>query len=287
MSAIEMQDRWLDIDGLKLHGWQAGPEDAPVIFLLHGGGVDNALLSWRLTIPVLAETHRVVAFDWPGYGDSQALDGASTLEVYDRLLLGLMDALGVARAGLMGISMGGAAGLLFALNHPQRVERLALVDAYGLQRKAPFHTLSKWFVDIPALTRWSYAWLRRSRWLTAWTLRSILCRPGSVNDQIVDEVYQVIQKPGIWRAFQTFQQHEMTASGLRSVYIDRVGELRMPVLLIHGGKDSLVPLASAQEAVRINPAIRLEVLEGCGHWPQRDWPQEFNRVAGAFFGEGK
>ncbi|HAW85410.1 MAG: hypothetical protein A2087_06850 [Spirochaetes bacterium GWD1_61_31] len=280
---------WQEVEGLRLHGWQAGPtkagpKPAPVVFLLHGGGVDSAELSWCDTLPALAASHRVYAFDWPGYDQSQAAPGVSSLDLYSRLLVGLMDGLGVVQASLVGISMGGGAALLFALTHPKRVERLVLVGSYGLQRKAPWHFLSYCFVKWPALTRWSYAWARKRRSRTAWSLQTILKRPGSITERLVDQVSAAMRQPDVGLAFQSWQRHELQKSGLRTVLVDRVGELQMPVMIVHGGADSLVPLAAAREAKAINPAIRLEIMDGCGHWTQRDWPDEFNRLVRDFLG---
>lgn len=272
---------WLEIEGRRIHCWMDG-ETGPAVLLLHGGGVDSARLSWRLAMPVLAKDHRVFAFDWPGYGESDAHPGVNSIQFYSDFTLQVMDMLSLQKASLAGISLGGSAALLFALDHPERVDRLVLVDPYGLQRKVAFHRFSYWVVNQPAVTRWSYAWLRRSRALTRWSLTYILSRPGSPSNEVVDEVFQEIQKEDFWLPFQSLQQSEILPDGLRNVMIDRVGELKMPTLIIHGGKDRLVPLACAEEAVRINPAIQLAVMEGCGHWPQRDWPDEFNRLISEF-----
>ena len=272
---------WLEIEGRRIHGWADG-ETGPAVLLLHGGGVDSARLSWRLAMPVLAKDHRVFAFDWPGYGESDAHPGVNSIQFYSDFTHQVMDKLGLPKASLAGISLGGSAALLFGLQYPERVEKLVLVDPYGLQRKVALHGFSYWFVQRPSLTRISYAWLRRSRALTRWTLSYILSRPGSITDELVDELYQIIQKEDIFLPFQSLQQSEVLPNGLRTVMIDRVSELKMPTLIIHGGKDKLVPLACSQEAVRINPDIQLAVMKGCGHWPQRDWPDEFNRLISEF-----
>jgi pimeloyl-ACP methyl ester carboxylesterase len=92
-----------------------------------------------------------------------------------------------------------------------------------------------------------------------------------------------IHDPNAGEAFLDIQRTDVLPDRIRTCYIDRVHELTMPTLIIHGEKDTLVPLAAAREAVQRNPAIRLEVLLRCGHWPQRDAPEEFNRAAAAFF----
>lgn len=278
-----LESIWLTINGLRVRAYALGSGE-PLV-LLHGGGVDGALLSWRLAIPALAAHRRVIAFDWPGYGESQANPDLNTMDFYIRFTGAVLDALGLQRSGLMGLSLGGGAALGFALAHPERVERLALVDAYGLAGRLPLQRLSYDLVQADWLMQWSYAWLRKSRALTRWTLSYILARKETISEELVDEVFQIIQDPEAGKAFLDIQHADVLPDRLRTCYMDRLGELRMPTLILHGDEDKLVPVAAAREAVRRNPAIRLVVLPRCGHWPQRDAPEEFNRAAVEFFSE--
>jgi pimeloyl-ACP methyl ester carboxylesterase len=277
----EFEASWLTVNGLQVRAYALGSGE-PLV-LLHGGGVDGALLSWRLAMPALAAHRRVIAFDWPGYGESQPNPNRNTMDFYIEFTGALLDALALQRCGLMGLSLGGGAALGFALAHPERVERLALVDAYGLAEKVAFQRLSHWMVQSDWLMRGSYALLRKSRALTRWTLSYILARKESITDELVDEVFQVIRDPNAGEAFLDIQRTDVLPNRVRTCFIDRVNELSMPTLIIHGEKDTLVPLSAAREAVRRNPAIQLSVLPRCGHWPQRDAPEEFNRTAAAFF----
>jgi len=278
----EIESFWLNVNGLQIRTYALG-SGKPLV-LLHGGGVDGALLSWRLAMPALAASgRRVIAFDWPGYGESQPNPQLNTMDFYIEFTGALLDALGLQRSALMGISLGGGAALGFALAHPERVERLALVDVYGLADKVAFQRLSHWMVQVDWIMRGSYALLRKSRALTRWTLSYILARKESITDELVEEVYQVIRDPNAGKAFLDIQRSDVLPDRLRTCYIDRVNELSKPTLIIHGEKDTLVPLSAAREAVRRNPAIQLIVLPRCGHWPQRDAPQEFNRATAAFF----
>jgi pimeloyl-ACP methyl ester carboxylesterase len=187
-----------------------------------------------------------------------------------------MDGWGLEKATLAGISMGGAVALGFALQNGSRVDRLVLVDPYGIQQKVAFHFLSYLVVRLPWMTDLTYAYLRRSRWAVRETLKFILSNPGMPDEGIIEEVWQAIQKPGAGKAFSDVQKDEISPGGLKTVFLQRIPELQMPVLLVHGEKDALVPLACARQAQTLNPAIRLEILPNCGHWPQRDWPDRFN-----------
>ena len=249
--------------------------------MLHGGGLDNASLSWEMLIPELSKNRRVIAPDLPGYGQSDKPDVTYDLAYYAEFLPQFMRAIGVEQADLVGISMGGAISLGHVLNYPEQVGKLVLVDSYGLQRESPFHKLSYLFVRFPGVRALTY-WSIKSRVMTRYSLKMILKRPGSVSDELVESVYQQLMIPGVTRAFSDFQNAELTWDGLKTVYMDRLPEIKSRTMIIHGGKDTLVPLSASREAHGLIQDSVLKIMEGCGHWPQRDHPEEFNRLVQDF-----
>lgn len=275
-----MESHAVDVDGLRIHYYAAGL-GSPVL-LLHGGGTDSASLSWSCTIPALADDHRVFALDWPGYGESVRAEIPHCLDNYVALLPKIMDALGIEQASLVGVSMGGGIALGFALSHPERVNRLVLADSYGLQTRAPWPLLSTLLVRLPWINELTWALTTRSRSLAAASLKTIFADPSRVSPELLDEVMAEVRRPGAGRAFRAFQRCEAGWRGLRTSYLDELGRVTAPVLLVHGAQDRLVPLRWAQEAARRLPHARLEVLENCGHWSPRECPQQFNRLVTAF-----
>lgn len=269
------------VQGLRAHYYTAG-ESGPVVVLLHGGGTDSAMLSWRLLIPHLARDFRVFAPDWPGYGRSENLPGQYSFEALTAWLSALLDQWKVGQASLVGVSMGGGGAINFTLTSPERVHKLVLVDSYGFQRKAPFHRLSYWMVRASWLMEWSWALIRRSRWLTRWSLAQIFADVRNISESLLDEVFTAAQNPSGQRAFLAFQQREMLPDRVLTCYLDRVEEIRAPTLIVHGEKDCLVPLSDAKEAAQRMPAARLVVIENAGHWPMREQPEKFNRLVSAF-----
>lgn len=279
---MQASEHSVTVNGMRIHYYAAGANGSPVV-LLHGGGIDSARLSWELLIPVLAERHRVIAPDFPGFGASDKPDIAYTMSFYGAFLRDFLDALQIERAALCGLSMGGGVALGFALDHPRRVEKLVLVDSYGLQRSVPFHRLSYVYIKTP-LNGLSWA-LMRSRAVVRYSLAALLKRPGAVTDELVEQAYQEMVRPGAGRAWNGIQQSDITWNGVRTCYLDRLGEISAPVLIVHGTKDSAVPPEWAREAQRRIPGSRLEWMEGAGHWAQRDCPEDFNRVVSAFLDE--
>jgi pimeloyl-ACP methyl ester carboxylesterase len=109
--------------------------------------------------------------------------------------------------------------------------------------------------------------------------------PGAVTDSLVDEVMAELAQPAPGAAWRDFQASEITWTGTRTCFMPRLGEIQAPVLLLFGERDRLVPLACAREALARLPNARLEVLPGCGHWPQREQPELFNRLLAGFLAE--
>jgi pimeloyl-ACP methyl ester carboxylesterase len=270
--------------GRRVQYYTAGQAGSPVV-LLHGGGIDSALLSWRMAIPELAKEHRVFAPDWPGYGGSEAFEQSYTYPVMCKWLEELVEKWELETVDLAGISMGGGGALTFALNLPDKVRRLVLVDSYGLASKVAYHRLIYWYVQADWLNDWVWALIRRSRWLMRWSLSGIFGDRRNISEELTEEVYQAVQSVSAQRAFAQFQKFETLPDRLRTCYMERLGEIRASTLIIHGERDPLVPLAAAREAARRIPDARLEVIAGAGHWPMREKPSEFNRLLCSFLGQ--
>jgi pimeloyl-ACP methyl ester carboxylesterase len=273
---------WARVDGLRIRYLAAGTGGAPPVLLLHGGGFDAAEFSYRYAIEPLSRLRPVLAFDWPGYGGSDTPNLRCDLAYYARFLQHLMDSFGIERAAFVGISMGGGAALSFALCSPERVEKLVLVASYGLGKDIPHGRLGYFLVHAPLATDLAYTLLRRSQRSLRWGLRRIVNDPRMVSDELVDEARRLLDQPGSGRAFRSFRKSEVGWSGLKTDLLDRLGEVVAPTLLVHGDHDRVVPVEWARRAHKRLPDSELCVLRGCGHWPPRECPNEFNRVVADF-----
>ena len=271
---------FVDVDGIKIHYLFAGQGDKTVV-LVHGGGLDTAELSWGQLIPALADQFQVIALDLPGFGESDKPDVQYGIAFFIDVFEKFLDAIHIAKASLVGISMGGAISIGYTFRHPKVVEKLVLVDSYGLQRKVRMQLLSYLYVRTPGVRSMTY-WLLKQRSFIKYTMKSILKRPGSITDELIDLIHQQVMIPGVAKAFSDIQDTYMTWKGVKTVYLDQLPQIQAKALIIHGDEDRLVPLASSQEAQRLIPNAKLKILEDCGHWPQRDHPEEFNRIVREF-----
>lgn len=280
-----INEQTVDLSGMRVQYYTAGTRGSPVV-LLHGGGTDSAMLSWREALPVLAEDHRVFAPNWPGYGKSQPFPEAGYSFAQMTTWLECLQAhWGLDCVSLVGISMGGGGALAYTLAYPSRVERLVLVDSYGLSRHAPSHKLSYLMVRMQGLMDWSWTMVRKNKKLARWSLQSIFADPRNITDELVDEVFKAVQDTSAQQAFAEFQRAELGWKELKTCFVDRMDEIQARTLIIHGEKDGLVPVAEAKEAARKIANARLEVIADAGHWPMREQPEIFNRLVKVFLAD--
>jgi pimeloyl-ACP methyl ester carboxylesterase len=275
--AKDVEDGWVDVDGLRVHYLKAGEGNVPIL-LLHGGGFDSASLSYKHAIDPISEHRQVFAFDWPGYGESDNPEVEYTTDYYVSFLGRLMDALGLERANLVGISMGGAISLGFTLRSPQRVEKLVLVDSHGLGGEVPGGMVSYVLVQVPLLNKLVWAALKRSRKLVERSLETVFHDSRAVKEDLVDEVLRLVKEPGAGRAWRSWQENEIGREGLRTNYVDRLHELAAPTLILHGAEDKYVPVSWARRAHTLIKDSELRVFPWCGHWLTLERPEEFNGV---------
>jgi pimeloyl-ACP methyl ester carboxylesterase len=278
MLSRAVKDIWLEVDGLRIHCFVAG-ETGSAVMLLHGGGLDCALLSWGKVIDPLSDHHRLFVPDLPGYGQNDHPTIQYTMDYYLTFLAHLLDALHLEHISLVGLSLGGGIALGFALRFPTRVEKLVLVAPYGILDKVSAHKWGYLLVHLPFLDELSYWLVGRSRRLVRWTLLAgLIYNPQRLSPEVVEEVYRLAREPGAGQAFISFQRSEVLWNGLRSNFIDRLHEITAPTLLIRGSADAAVPLPQVKRAHELIKGSELYIMQDCRHWPQGEKPEEFNRV---------
>jgi pimeloyl-ACP methyl ester carboxylesterase len=277
-----LRSLWFNVGEVGIHCLAAGSRGQPVV-ILHGGGFDAAGLSFRKTIPVLARQHRVFAPDWPGFGESDAMPRNWCVEECVDFVANLLDALVLKRVILIGLSMGGAFALGFTLRWPKRVERLVLVDSVGLGGEIPGGLVSYFALHLPLVDELRWALLTRVPTLA----RRNMCAPlldqsGAAIEEAFGEIIRLARKPGAGAAFRQLQRSEYRWRGLRTNYLDRLSEIQVPTLIVHGAEDRLIPVACAQRAHGLIPHSQLQIIAGCGHLPPVEQPDSFNRIISSF-----
>ncbi|OJF11016.1 alpha/beta fold hydrolase [Couchioplanes caeruleus] len=263
-------DREAQVHGVTMACDDSAPgrDELPVLLCLHAighGAQDFASLR-----AALAGQWRVVAPDWPGQGNSGPDREPPTATRYAELALGLLDALGIARATVLGNSIGGAAALRLAALHPERVTGLVLIDGAGL---APIGRRERLAIRaFVALFRAG----RRRRWWYRWAFaayyRQMLRTPAAATHRAAIVAAGYDSAPILAAAWRGFADLDVR---------DLAGRVRCPVLAAWARHDRIVPLAASRPALECVPDLTLSTFDA-GHSPHVETPAEFEAVLRSF-----
>lgn len=290
MSAAEngslFKQKRLTVSGLQIRCLAAGSSGPAVVFL-HGAGLDAGGLSLGSAMVALADRCQVFAPDLPGFGDSDPMPAGWGFAQYSAFLGPLLDALGLLRASLVGVSMGGGIALGFAFRAaPERVEKLALIDSACLDDTIPGGRLAWLFVHTPGLSPMGWHLLRTSRhMIRSALLRHMRHRPELVTPKLVDDLMRLARKRRGDRAVLEWQRREITWNGVSTNYVNRLPEITIPTLILHGDDDQLLPVAIAQRAHQLIPNSRLQIIPNCGHLAPLEQPEAVNRALREFLAD--
>lgn len=266
--------QFVDINGVTVHYKEAGQGDTALL-LLHGFA--SSTYSWREVMEPLAEDAHVVAFDRPAFGLTERPmpgdfpDGVNpyTADAQVDLTVGLMDALGIERGVLVGNSAGGTIATYTALRYPERVQALVLVDAAIYEGGGspgwirPLLTTPQARRIGPLLVRnirdWGYQF-GQSAWHD----------PARFTDEIWANYSKPLQAENWDRALW-----ELTQASRPLGLDQRLEELAVPVLVITGDDDRIVPTEQSIRLAGEIPGAELVVIPNCGHVPQEECPDAF------------
>ena len=263
-------ERDVVVDGVRLRVHEGGVPGAPTVVLLHCFGLHMKV--WRDLLPHLEDRFHVVAYDAIGHGKSAMPARRSTLALHARLAVGLLDALGIERASLVGNSMGGGVALHAALAAPERVWALVLVDGVGLRD-------AQWFVPL-----WPFASGDDVASGAPWTWRTAMAlaheKPSPLVDEILDDVLATRGDEGARRNARAM--HTVVADIFRTDLSARLADVRAPTLVVHGRHDRLVSVDHAERLAAGIRGARLHVFEDLGHLPEAEDPAQVASVVVPF-----
>ena len=277
----ELQVKSATVHGRAISFVEEG--EGPVLMLIHGMG--GTCEGWSEVIGPLARHHTVIAPDLPGHGTSAPGGGDYSIGALAAVLRDLMLALGHERATLVGHSLGGGIAMQVAYQFPELTERLALVSSGGLGPevspvlRAAALPGADLFISATAETG------RRIGSVLARGLSSIGLRPNADVAELA-RGYAALSDGERRTAFLATLRSVVGTGGQRVDANDRLYLAEaIPVLIVWGARDSIIPVRHGEDAHRAIPASRLEVFEDVGHLPQIEAPGRFVSVLERFLGE--
>ncbi len=282
----ELEARWapapsafIEIEGMRVHIRDEGPRDDPApILLLHG--TSASLHTWEGWATALKTQRRVIRLDLPGFGLTGPFVETSgendyTLAHYVRFMDAVFDKLGIAHAVVGGNSFGGQVALALALAHPARVQQLILVDAAGYAVSPDTVPIGFRLALLPVINRIMEVTLPRS--VIEASVRSVYGDPARATQEIIERYYQLTLRAGNRRAL---------VARLKQILRDdlggQLGQIKVPTLILWGGRDQLIPPQAGRQFARDIAGSRLVMFDDLGHVPHEEDPARTVAAVKAF-----
>ncbi len=244
----------VELQGSKVRYYEAG--DGPNLIFLHGLGGDAA--DWAPNIGPVSKYYHVYALDQIGFGRSDKPASDYKIETFVTYLEAFMQALNIPKATLVGNSLGGWIAAEFAIRHPDRVDKLVLVDAAGLRARASE------ILPVFGLA----AWAEKRQQLE-----------GALRDRRLVEIeFERFSLAWHLKRGDSKTIEHVVASVLagKEFLDDNAAGIRAPTLVLWGRNDLWIPLLMGERLAKAVPGAKLVVLDRCGHLPQLERPKEFN-----------
>ena len=280
MSREPPQDLFTSVNGIRTRYWTAG-ENGSVVVLIHG--ISSFIESWAHNIIPLAERHRVYAMDLLGFGQTDKIPLVHDMNVLVSFIYGFMETLHLPSASLIGNSLGGGLALQFTLDYPEKVEKLVLVDSAGMGREiCPVFKACALPLLHGLFTRKSNNGLPR-------LMKQLIHNPLVISE----EFYKVSRKynaaDGAVKSLISVLTAGINLFGQKSKVIqpllEKMPTVKAPTLVVWGRQDQIIPVSHAEIAASRIPNARLELFDNCGHMPQFEQPEKFNKLVLEFLEE--
>ena len=247
-------------NGYEIGYVEAGGGEAIPIVFLHGVGSDKSV--WRPQLEFFGQSRRAIAFDYPGYGDSDPAPEGTTRDDYASAIISAMHELGIDRAHVCGLSLGGVVAIAMAHADQDRCASLILADTFAVHP------------DGPAVQERSITASQNLRVAAEARVDILLAQPAdpAVRSEVVETMSRIdlpayrIGAEAVWLADQRERAHD----------------IRVPTLVLCGSEDRITPPALSRELTQIVPGARLELIEGAGHIANLERPEAFNTLVNAF-----
>lgn len=253
-------------NGLNTRLFDSGGSGIPLI-LLHGLGL--SLEIWGKVIPALSAKHRVIAFDFPGYGEADRPDAAYDSAFFSAQVEAVMDTLAIDKANLVGSSLGAGTIVRFSALNLSRIHRAVLMAPGGFGRKT--HPVLR----TPCVPIIGYALGKPTRLSNAFALRLSMADPKFATRELIDLAAGYAKANGSHRAFVRTVTTGLGLAGVKNIEeIAKIAStMTCPTLVLWGKQDKVFPVEQARAAALALPDARVVEIDRCGHYPQWEQPE--------------
>jgi 3-oxoadipate enol-lactonase len=240
-----------------------GGGEMPIIFL-HGVGSDKSV--WRPQLEHFGQTRRALAFDYPGYGESELVEGA-TRDDYAASIIAALDALAIGKAHVCGLSLGGVVAISMHAAAAERCASLVIADSFAVHPDGQaIHDRSVAASEAMTMRQLAEA---RSGVLLGSAATAELKSEVIETMAAIDPAAYRLGAAAVWLADQR----------------ERAAAIDVPTLILVGDEDGVTPPALSQELSHLIAGSRVEIIEGSGHLANAEQPQAFNMAIESFLSE--
>ncbi len=252
-----------------------GPSDAPPLVLIGGWASWNWI--WFRQVPTFKEKYRCIIFDNRGAGRSSKPDYQYSMEMFARDTVGLLDALQIESAHVMGISMGGMIAQQIAFSYPERVRSLIIVSSnFGGSNAVPMDDKTMALLLAVPTETISIEQARQMRYR------------ATFSPEFLEENRDVLEQIDEWaQRYPTplYAQVHQSAAAAGFDFESQVKQITAPTLVLHGDRDRAVPTKNGELLARIIPNSKLVILKGASHFCIIEKYEELNREVMSFIDE--
>lgn len=275
---VDADSKFDNVNGINIH-YKTYGQGEPTFILLHGFGA--SVFSWREVVEPLAQHGTVIAYDRPAFGLTERpleWEGESPYgpQAQVDIVLGLMDELGVEKAILVGNSAGGTVSMQVALQHPERVEALILVDA-AVYAGGGAPSWSRPILKTPQMNHVGPLIARQLQAQGVEFIKTAWHDPSKITQDIFDGYQKPLQIANWDKALW-----QLTVASEESGLVERLAEITMPTLVITGDDDRIVPTEQSLRLADELPNAELKVIAQSGHLPHEEKPVEFMQAVTEF-----
>jgi len=263
-----LEDKWIETaEGELTHYHELG-EGTPILFL-HGSGTGvTAAANWWLNLPQLSEYGRCIAIDSIGYGQSIAADDVQYgIKEWVRHAVRVLDALGIEKTWIVGNSLGGWLAFQFALDYPERLLGIVSMGTGGAKLTKALKGHSNPNLSEEGIRETLELFVVNKELVTDELVK--LRYQSALNDTASDRLKEVV-------AARDRDRNEVPLD------FERLAKLDIPVLLIHGMQDHVIPVSRTWDILNTVPHADAHIFSQCGHWSQVERAEEFNEVVGSY-----
>ena len=267
LPASEAGTPWIEVDGRLVYVEQSGRGE-PLV-LIHGFAASS--YSWRKVMPDLARHYRVVALDLYGFGWTERPEDRAcyTRDGQVALVLGVMNALSLDSAHIIGHSYGGAVTMALAADHPERVRSMTLVDSAAIDYPL---TRRRWFAHSRVLSWMFVRGLALRTSIVERAFERAYHDDNLVTPELVGAYLERLRIEGVTHTYRALSLPPPREQRPREI---RYEELAVPTLVVWGAEDRLIELEVGRYHAELITDSRFVVIEDAGHSPMEEKPDEF------------